>query len=95
MNHHYQVVIRPGCHGSVDAPVVSRHRSLAAAVAKARRSDRWEVQRSDAYHRLWAPPCRGDRVLGRGLYGAGPQRGEPPLSVSVSEAEAEERRIFA
>lgn len=89
----YEVVMRHGCFSGVYGPVISRHRSLEAAVKKARSCDRWEVQRS--HTRIWAPPVRGDAKLGHGCYGHGPKKGEPSVSSCVAEARAAERRLFA
>lgn len=42
--HTYEVRLAPGCYSGPTAPMVSRHRTLAAAVRQARRSDRWVVE---------------------------------------------------
>lgn len=82
----YEVRLRPGCYSGPDAPLISRHRSLRAAVAKARRSDRWQVELSTRRGRIWAPPERRSRY-GAGLFGSGPQPGEPSLDECVRQAE--------
>lgn len=82
----YEVRLAPGCYRGPEAPLVSRHRTLRAAVARARRSDRYQVERSDSSRCLWRPPARKTPGLGPGLYGTGPQRGEPTLAQCVADA---------
>lgn len=68
----YEVRLRPGCYSGPDAPLVSRHRTLRAAVRQARRSDRWQVEPADCCHCLYA--IDRDNVstpYGYGLYGYG------------------------
>jgi hypothetical protein len=81
----FEVRLRPGCHNKPNAPVVSRHRTLEAAVRAARRSDRLQVERSNAHGCVWHAPKRRSKY-GEGLYGTGPQPGEPSLAECVREA---------
>jgi hypothetical protein len=39
----YCTALRPGCYGGPDQPIISRHETLAAARAKARRNNRLGV----------------------------------------------------
>lgn len=72
-------VLAAGCHGRVSAPVVSRHRSLAAAIRKASGNDRLEVRTIEASDFgdiigdsiLFALPAQGHPRLGAGRYGLG------------------------
>lgn len=88
----WHVVLRPGCYRGPDAPLVSEHRTLAAAVRQARRCDRWQVERADRHGCVWAPPSRGGSSGEAGLYGRGPQPGEPSLAECVATAEEEVAR---
>src|SRR5690606_14803951 len=81
MTYKYEVVVAPGCHRQPTNPVVSRHRTLRAAVARARRSDRLRVEPADGGACLYQAQSR--------------QHGYPdtrPLRVCVAEAEAAELR---
>lgn len=84
----WRVVLRPGCYRGPDAPEISQHRTLAAAVRQARRNDRWMVERARTAGCVWAPPHRGGAGGEAGLYGRGPQPGEPTLAECVRDAEA-------
>ena len=84
----FEVRLRPGCfRGPGPGPLISRHRSLEAAVAKARKSDRWQVETSASFTCIWAAEERRG-PLGPGLYGLGPRRGEPSLAACVEQARA-------
>lgn len=78
----FEVRLRPGCYTGAVAPLVSRHRTLEAAVRAARVSDRYQVERADKHGCVWAPPARRSRH-GAGLYGTGPQPGEPTIAECV------------
>jgi|SRR5690606_27623920 len=81
MTHKYKVVLAPGCYSSPANPVISRYRTLRAAVARARRSDRLRVEPADSSVCLYQAQSR--------------QHGYPdtrPLRVCVAEAEAAELR---
>lgn len=82
----FEVRLRPGCYAGPDAPLVSRHRTLAAAVRQARRSDRWQVERSDRHGCIWAAEPRPS-PYGPGLYGMPRRRGEPSLRACIAAAE--------
>lgn len=64
----YTVTLAPGCYTSIDAPVVSRHRTWEAALNAASRSDRLVAE---GPRRSAGIPPQGDPRLGRGRYGAG------------------------
>ena len=66
----FRVELRPGCHGGPTAPVVSTHRTWAAAVRRALESDRL-VARDPSTGWSFAIPAQGDPVLGAGNYGRG------------------------
>ena len=66
----YRVYLREGCHGDVDPPLVSRHRTLAAALDRARQSDRLVAVDMLTGER-WAIPVLGNDQLGTGAYGDG------------------------
>ncbi len=66
-----------GCYQSADAPIISRHRTLEAAISKAKKNDRLAVyalapiggyQTGDC---LFVLPPQGDPRLGHGRYGNG------------------------
>ncbi|MGL5362850.1 MAG: hypothetical protein ACRDBH_08220 [Bosea sp. (in: a-proteobacteria)] len=65
----YHVVAAPGCHGRPFAPVVSRHRTLRAAVCAARRSDRLRVEPADRSVCLYQATSAQPTRYGYGLYG--------------------------
>ena len=88
----YEVCVAPGCHGEPSNPVVSRHRTLRAAIVRARRSDRLQVEMAVGGRVLYLPPQRNSTTCGAGRYGAGPQRGEPSLDECVALARAAEVR---
>lgn len=64
----WRVVIRPGCHARPTAPLISRHRTLEAAVRAARRSDRLAVQHVD-HGIVWSCTSRQPTRHGYGRYG--------------------------
>lgn len=74
----YFVRLRPGCYGEPEAPTIAERDDLAEAVRIARSSDRYRLETADGTV-LWVPPKRASKH-GSGLYGTGPQRGEPPVS---------------
>lgn len=86
--HNYEVVVAPGCHGEPSNPVVSRHRTLRAAVARAIRSDRLRVEPSDGSVCLFQARSHQPTPYGYGLYGG---RHMGTLAEAVREAEAAER----
>lgn len=69
MSYPYEVVLAPGCYGGPSAPVVSRHRSLEAAVRQARRSDRWRVEPATNSVCLYQAQSRQPTRWGYGLFG--------------------------
>lgn len=87
MKHKYEVVIAPGCHGKVFAPVVSRHRSLAAAVRQAMKSDRVEVQPTDSHVTLFRAQSKQPTRWGYGCYGG---RHQGAFREALKEAQAAE-----
>jgi|GEM_PF-4805157 len=86
MPYPYEVTERPGCHGKPRNPVVSRHRTLEAAVRAARKSDRLQVESVDSSTPLYAPPRRDHPRYGAGCYGQPARRGEPTVAEAVREA---------
>jgi hypothetical protein len=66
----YHVELGAGCHGNVDAPVVSRHRSWDLAKRAALKSDRFVAVNSETGERFQIPQ-QNDRTLGWGRYGNG------------------------
>ncbi len=69
MSHQYEVVVAPGCHREQSNPVVSRHRSLAAAVRRAMQSDRLRVEPAESAVCLFQASSRQPTPQGYGLYG--------------------------
>lgn len=69
--YRYHVVVAPGCHGRPFAPVVSRHRTLGAAVRAARQSDRVRVEPADRSVCLYQASSAQPTPWGHGLYGGG------------------------
>ena len=67
--YRYHVVEAPGCHGRPTAPVVSRHRTLRAAVREARSSDRLRVELADRAVCLYQATSAQPTRYGYGLYG--------------------------
>lgn len=90
MTYKYEVVLSPGCHRQPTNPVVSRHRTLRAAVARARRSDRLRVEPADSSVCLYQAQARQPTPHGYGLYGYADTR---PLRECLAEAEEAERRL--
>lgn len=80
----YEVRMAPGCYSGPGAPLVSRHRTLRAAVARARRSNRLVVERTACSGVIWRVSQYRDVGLGPGLYGQPDVR---PLAACVREAE--------
>lgn len=81
----FEVVAAPGCHREPIAPVVSRHRTLAAAVRAARRSDRLRVEPACSSVCLYQAVSRQPTKHGYGLYGGPDAR---PFYECLREAEA-------
>lgn len=81
----YEVRVAPGCHGKPVAPLISRHRTLRAAVARARKSNRLVVERSARSGIVWRASQYRDIGLGPGLYGQPDVR---TLAECLREAEA-------
>jgi len=84
----YEVRVAPGCHGRPVAPLVSRHRTLRAAVARARRSDRVMVESAKSTTCLYRAQSRQPTAHGYGCYGGGDTR---PLRECLAEALEAER----
>lgn len=81
----YEVRIAPGCCRG-DRPVLSRHRTLDAAVRAARRSDRTVVERSDSEVVIYHAQARQPHPqLGWGLHGG---RDTRDLDTALSMARA-------
>jgi len=80
----FVVVVAEGCYRGPDAPMVSRHRTLRAAVIAARRSDRTRVERADRGGCLFQARSQQPTRWGYGLYGMGDTR---PVRVCLAEAE--------
>lgn len=87
--HRYEVVIAPGCHSRPIAPVVSRHRTLEAAVRAARRSDRVRVEPADRSVCLYQAQSHQPTRWGYGLYGGADTRTLREALRLAREAEAE------
>ena len=78
-DYRYEVEVAKGCHGDAFAPIVSRHRSLGAALDKARQCDRytaidvetgqrWTIPQQHAPQGRWGRYGRGiTRRQARGL----------------------------
>lgn len=81
----YHVVLAAGCHGQTENPIVSRHKTLEAAVRKARRSDRLAVEPADSYRTLYRAQSKQPTQCGWGCYGG-------PDTRSLRECVAEARR---
>ena len=90
MTCHYEVVLAPGCHRQLTNPVISRHRTLRAAVARARKSDRLRVEPADSAVCLYQAKSRQPTPYGYGLYGHADTR---PLRECLAEAAEAERRL--
>lgn len=86
--HLYEVVMAAGCHRDSTPPVVSRHRSLAAAVRRARRSDRLAVEPADSAVTIYRAQSQQPTKYGFGCYGGADTR---PFAVCLAEAVAAER----
>ena len=84
----YELRVAPGCHGSVIAPLVSRHRTLRAAVQAARRSDRVRVEPASSSVCLYQATSRQPTQWGYGLYGGREIRS---LRECLKEAEETEK----
>ena len=65
---------------------MSSHKTLAAAVRAARKSDRLCVQHCSSYTTLYVAECRNDEKLGYGRFGNGPDRHEPSLREAIAAA---------
>lgn len=91
-SHRYEVVVAPGCHREPYAPVVSRHRSLAAAVRRAMRSDRLRVEPATHSVCLFQAQSRQPTEYGYGLFGG---RHEGTFRAALEEAERAEREWLA
>ena len=88
--HKYEVVLAPGCHRDPTNPVISWHRTLRAAVAQARTSDRLRVEPADTSVCLYQAKSEQPSPLGYGLHGYPDTR---PLRECLAEAEEAERRL--
>jgi hypothetical protein len=89
----YQVVLAPGCHSRPHNPLVSRHRTLAAAVRRAMQSDRLRVE--PATHAVCLFQGRSRQLhpqYGYGLYG---ERHVGSFRDALAEAAAAERAYKA
>ena len=84
----YEVVVAPGCHREPFSPVVSRHRTLEAAVRKARRSDRLAVESSARSGVIYRAQSQQPTRWGYGCYGGPDTRS---LRECLAEARACER----
>lgn len=69
MSIRYHVVEAPGCHSRPVARVLSRHRTLRAAVRAARCSDRVRVEPADRAVCLYQASSSQPTPWGHGLYG--------------------------
>ncbi len=85
----YEVVVAPGCHRQPVAPVVSRHRTLRAAVIAARRSDRLRVEPADRSVCLYQADSAQPTPYGYGLYGGADTRRLSEALRIAQRAEAE------
>ena len=85
----YEVVLAPGCYRGPSAPVVSRHRTLEAAVRQARRSDRWRVEPAARSVCLYQAQSHQPTRWGYGLYGGADTRTLREALRLAREAEAE------
>lgn len=89
----YEVVVAPGCHGKPHNPTVSRHRTLAAAVRAAMRSDRVRVEPATTAVCLFQASARQPHPkYGHGLYG---ERHQGSFAKALREAEDAERALLA
>ena len=86
----YEVRLAPGCHIGPVAPIVSRHRTLSAAVKAARRSNRLVVKKTGFGGIVWRVSDYADVGLGPGLYGQPDRR---PLSECLREAERAQAEV--
>ena len=64
----YHVEIAPGCHGAAFAPVVSHHKTWAAALRKARTSDRLVAVNTETGERFQIEQRNSPRA-GAGRFG--------------------------
>lgn len=64
------VELAPGCHGKPFSPTVSEHRTLRAALDRARKSDRLVAVDADTGER-WMLPQQNDPRYGSGRFGNG------------------------
>lgn len=84
----YEIRTAPGCYRGPDAPLVSEHRSLAAAVRAARKNDRVRVEPGTSSVCLYQAKSKQPTKYGYGLYGGADTR---PFAECLAEAEANER----
>jgi hypothetical protein len=66
----YYVELAPGCYGGAFAPIISTHRTWAAAKRKAHKCDRLVAVNEATGERYIIAP-QGDARLGAGRYGRG------------------------
>jgi hypothetical protein len=93
----YLVCDAPGTHAMASPPICSRHRSLRAAVASARRSDRLALYVRDRVtgrvRWVWQAPQRNHERYGTGRFGVGPRHGEPTIAQIIAAIEANRATI--
>lgn len=90
----WEVRVADGCHAAPLGPLISRHRTLRAAIKRARRSDRLQVEHCDHNAIVYSNPQRGCPRLGAGRFGRGVQPGEPSLDWAVRQATALAEKIL-
>lgn len=88
MKPRYEIVVAPGCHREPSNPHVSYHRTLAAAVQRAMRSDRVRVELSDFAVCLFQAKSQQPTAHGYGLYGG---RHVGKFTSALAQAQAAER----